>query len=137
MKKNMFLFMVSISLFLLSFVIIYPEKFGLCETLDRECIYPNAFNIGEPLLITAPILAFISFILFFTKPEVFKAWSKFAIFAIPLLVIFIISTPVQCSAALGMCLDKELASWASSIVFLILSLIVIFYKTLKLRALNN
>lgn len=140
MKKNkaIALLIISVLLLLLGFVFLYPEKFGFCAVDDRDCIYPNAFNFGEPLIFTMPAIILLSVILFFTKPEVFKAWSKFAMLVIPLLALLIIFTPVQCGGGyVGLCLDKEMASIFSGVGFFIVSLVLIIYKSLKPRSQNN
>lgn len=125
--------MVSIIIFAVSVFLGNAPVFGLCSNNSLACIEMFSESLAQPLFLGSMSLVVTSFILLFLKPEIFKTWSKFAIFAIPILAVFIITTPVQCSAALGMCLDKELASWFSSILFLIISLIIIIYKSIKLR----
>ena len=109
---------------------LYPEKIGVCSPDDRECIYPRAFSIGEPL--TFGLIPFIPLliILFFFSKEIFKTWGKFALVIIPLSIIVIISTPVSCHSIL--CFNKELMAWSLSILFLILSLIIIIYKSAQM-----
>ena len=111
-------------------IFLYPEKIGVCSPNDRECIYPRAFSIGEPL--TFGFIPFIPLliILFFFYKEIFKTWGKFALVIIPLSIIVIISTPVSCHSIL--CFNKELMAWSLSILFLILSLIIIIYKSAQM-----
>lgn len=134
MKKNKLVLMASVIIFVTSIFLGNAQGFGFCDDNSLDCIEMFSESLAQPLFLGSMSIIIVSFILIFLKPEIFKIWSKFALFAIPLLAIFIITTPVRCSAALGMCLNKELASWLSSIVFLIISLVIIIYKSLKPRS---
>lgn len=124
------LFFMSTFLVLCGYVFANPQIFRLCNLNAWDCTSRYVLNIGQPIFLSTIFLPLIFLILFFTKPEVFKTWSKFAIFAIPLIALFIISTPVQCGGGyIGMCLNKEMASIFSSIGFFIISLLIIIFKS--------
>ena len=86
------------------------------------------------------ILVPLVILLLFLRQEVFKTWSKFAMVAIPLAVIWIALTPVQSGssaiAGLGIAEDRESVTWIVSILFLVISLIIIAVKSYKLRKTN-
>jgi len=130
MKKILF---VSLFLSIVSIFLGDPTSLGFCTDGSLDCIELFSEKIAQPLFLVSISLFFISIVLFFTKQEVFKAWSRFALVAIPLLALWIILTPVRCGAALGICLDKEIVSWISSVGFLIVSLVIIIYKSLRLK----
>src|SRR3989338_5983311 len=77
---------------------LYPEKIGICSPDDRQCIYPRAFNFGKPLSLGLIPFTPLLFILIFLPSEIFKTWKKFAIIIVPISVILISGTPIQCSA---------------------------------------
>ncbi|MBM2817858.1 MAG: hypothetical protein HW401_448 [Parcubacteria group bacterium] len=109
---------------------LYPEKIGLCAPDDRQCIYPRAFSVGEPLTFgLIPFIPLLILLLFFPK-EVFNTWKKFALVIIPISAIIIIATPVDCKNIL--CLNKEPMAWILSIIFALISLIIVIYKSLRM-----
>lgn len=129
-KINIIILFLSVGCFLFGFFLAMPEKNNLCELGALNCVEFFSEKVAQPLILISLFLFLISLILLFTKPEVFKTWSKFAIFAIPLIALFIISTPVQCGGGyIGMCLNKEMASIFSSIGFFIISLLIIIFKS--------
>lgn len=137
-RKKIIIFCLSVAVFVLGFLFATPEKIGVCGRGALDCVEFFSEKIAQPLILMAFSLFLTSVVLFFTKPEVFKVWSKFAIFAIPLLALLIISTPVQCGGGyIGLCLDKEMASIFSGVGFFIVSLMLIIYKSLKLHSQNN
>lgn len=120
----------------------YTYQYGEVNNINNPprigCSDPIADILGQPLGLGSLALLLPCLILLFLKPEVFKSWAKFAVIAIPLLALFIVGTPVQCGGgSLGVCLDKELVSMFSSVGFLILSLLIIIYKSNKLRSQNK
>ena len=118
----------SILVFGLGFVLTDPETYGICNPDQYySCTSPMLNNIGQPLFMDS-IALFIVFLLLFFLPSVyFKAWLKYAAWFIPVAVVWIISSDVTCGGGLGLgiCFDKELATWWSSGIYLVLSLIVI------------
>ncbi len=129
-NKNFLPIVLSAVLFLIAVIFLLP-----CDS-SRNFVCQGKYgeSLGQPLALGSVSFFLISIILLFVKKEVFVLWSKFALVAIPLLVLWIILTPVTCGAALGVCLDKELVSWYASISFLIISLIIIIYKSLQIRS---
>lgn len=85
-----------------------------------------------PSLAVIPIL----FIMLFLKENVYLSWRKFALFYIPIAAFFISLSPESSgngffTVSLGF--TREVAAMTFSGLFLIISLILIGYKSLKLR----
>ncbi len=103
-----------------------PEQYGICAP-DKTftCIEPIGNNIGQPLFMGSIALVIVFLILFFLPPIYFKAWLKYAAWFIPVAVIWIAMSDVTCGGYLPLCFDKELATWWSSGLYIVLSLVVI------------
>ncbi len=75
--------------------------------------------------------------LYFTKEAVYKAWRKFAVIYLPIAIILIaIGDTSGGGGGLGgpsMDMDREIATFFFSGLFLFISFILITYKFLKLR----
>jgi len=128
-KKNTFL--VSIGLVFLSLVI-NPYVLGFCIENEKYCIFRSySHTIGEPLFIISLSLMVCSLILFFMKDEVFKFWLKFAYIWIPLTSIFVIISPEYDSGLIP--IEKESVSILFSVLFLLISIIIIISKSISLR----
>ena len=129
---------ISVILLIMGIGIVFPDKIGICNAENWDCIlkFP-IFELGRPLIIGSFFLVFISIVTLFLRQEVFKTWSKFAMVAIPLGAILIALTPVQSSsgaiAGLGIGEDRESVTWIASIVFLVISLLIVAIKSYKLR----
>jgi hypothetical protein len=113
-----------------------PEKYGICAP-DKlfTCIEPLGNSIGQPLFLGAIALSLVFLALLFLSPAYFKAWLKYAAWFIPVGIIIIASSDVNCSGGLGLglCFDKELATWWSSGIYFLLSLGVIIATYIKQR----
>ncbi len=130
---NTALFIIGI-LLIVGYVFINSAQFGICGIDDRvNCRYFLGFNFGHPLYYGLIPLIPILIILQFFRREVFVTWRKFAVVLIPIIIITIIITPVQCNAPLGLCFDKKSITRFLSMDFAILSLIIIFTKSFLIR----
>src|SRR3990167_10593518 len=122
-KILLILFGSSVLGLLLGLILLYPEKIGICQVNDYTCIYPRAFTYGEPLTFGFLPLIVTLLILMLLPDYIFRVWGKFAIFLIPIGVLWIIFTPVDCNELV--CFTKEMTTWISSISFAIISFLVI------------
>lgn len=127
------IFVFSVILFFVGLISLYPDKLGLCGSAERGCIYPIAFNVGEPL--TFYMLLFIpSVVLVFAfRNTVYQSWKKFALVYVPLSAILIALVPVSCGGNFisFFCLNKENTSWLTALGFLAITIILIITKKLK------
>lgn len=136
-NKIILISLFSMGIFISGLFFAFPEKNGLCGQSTFDCIELFSEKLAQPLVLMSLSLFITSIFLFFTKPEVFKTWSKFALVAIPLLALWIINTPVSCGGGyINMCFDKESASLFSGVGFFVISLMLIVYKSFKLRTKN-
>lgn len=110
-----------------------PGIYSFCR-IFQSCTDSDfiIFNIAHPLVLGLIPLLPILVILILLPGAIFNAWKRFAIFLIPISIILITITPVQCSAPLGMCFDKILTTRFTSIGFVIISLIIIIYKSVRI-----
>ena len=123
---------VSLLGIVLGYILLYPETFGICSSENRDCIYPLAFNFGEPLMFGLIPVTIAPIAMLFSSESVFKLWKKFALVYVPLSVLWIIFSPVSCNAPANMCFDKEMISWITSVGFLVITLGIIIYKKFRL-----
>ena len=129
---------ISVILLIMGIGIVFPDKIGICNAENWDCIlkFP-IFELGRPLIIGSFFLVFISIVTLFLRQEVFKTWSKFAMVAIPLGAILIALTPTQGNGSFATPdIDREIITWFVSILFLAISLIIIAIKSNKLRKTN-
>lgn len=117
----------------------FLKSIGICsdrnygyEPEPNYCLYRGDETIGQPVMIWSSLLFIIFFILIFLSKEIFKTWKKIAIVLIPVSIILIIITPIQCSAPLGLCFDKSRLTIFLSVIFSIISLIIIIYKSVRI-----
>lgn len=136
-KKILSLVLVcSIVVFFLSLVFGLPERFGLCAINDDACIYSYLDYqwITGFLLFFSATLTLVCFLLFLTKEEVFRTWSKFIIWWIPLSAALLYVTPeYQGGWGISFPLDREIVLWFTSGSFLLVSLIIIIRKWWQVR----
>lgn len=117
----------------------FLKSVGICsdrnygyEPESNYCSYIGDENIGQPVVIWSFLLLIIFLILIFLSKEIFKTWIKFAIVIVPICIFLISATPVQCMAPLGLCFDKSRLTIFLSVIFAILSLIIIIYKSVRI-----
>jgi len=80
-----------------------------------------------------PLAIFISTIpLLFLKEKVYKAWRTFALFAIPLSLLWIFLTPIHGSGGI-LATGREYITFLVSGLFLAISYILIIYKAWRYR----
>lgn len=136
---------VSIILFVVGFIPIFPESFGLCRSAsDFICLawFENQpiYNLAY-LTIVSPILFIISvaLLLRLKSPEIFQSWKKFARIYLP--VSFLIGTisfiDEEISGGgnwgLGNMFGFEFMFGFLTIIFFLVSLVIIIVKWWKLR----
>lgn len=112
---------ISILLFVTALLVMLPcdpQRNFVCEGRLTEAL-------GQPLLFSSITLLFVFLILLFLPQNYFKAWLKYATWFIPVAILWIATSDVNCGGYLPVCFDKELATWWASGMYLVLSLVVI------------
>lgn len=103
-----------------------PDRNYLCEG-------PYAESMGQPIFSGSMALTLIFIILIFLPKPYFTAWGKFAIWFVPLAVLWIIMTPTRGGSGLGFGLnfDRELAIMWSSGLYITISLLILGIKAVR------
>lgn len=123
---------ISVVGIVIGFVLIQPEKFGVCQPDEFfSCIEPLGGKIGQPLFYGSIAVSIIFLLLFFLSQQYFKNWLKYVAWIIPVSILWIALEPVTCGSMV--CFDKELATWWASGIYLVLSLAVIIVTYLTRR----
>lgn len=118
-------FLVSILILGLFVVVTYAvvSDFGGCGT-SSSCI--SVLLFGYPYqAYFLPLLAVLLSLtpLFFTPERAYETWRKFAVWAVPLMLVLIFASPVHDSGNWGLNLDltREMAALLYSGLFLLIS----------------
>lgn len=113
----------------------YVYTFGELDNINNPnttgCMDPLIDNVGQPLMIVSIAVALLFLVLLFLPKKVFTAWLKYVAWLIVPATIWIITTPVTCSAPLSLCFDKELATYYASGAFAAISLVAIVVSSLR------
>ena len=101
---------------------------GACMNFFRT-VHP--WDFVDYILFTPPLFL-LSLITYKMREEVFAAWMKFTQWWIPLTFIAVLLTPRDSGGFISVAY-KEVLSFFCAVLFLIISLILITYKSYKLR----
>jgi hypothetical protein len=85
----------------------------------------------ETFLIVLPT-ALITIVLFFCSETVIRSWLRFALFWIPLTVLFSLLTPEYGGGGI-VSIDRGTVSFSLSLIYLVLSIIIILTKLYTTR----
>lgn len=130
--------LVGLLLFLVAYILGNKLKFGLCENVYTfggydGCLDKSSQTIGKPLFFSSVAMLVISLSLFFINDNVFKKWLKFAAAWIILTIIFIFLAPVSTGGFINFGPTKELVSIWMGVLFVIISLVLIIWQSIKER----
>lgn len=134
-KLVMILLGLSIIGFVIGIVLTESVSVGICGVDERfGCIRP-LYTIGQPFAIFSFALGLIFLLLLFLPKKFFDAWLKYAAWFIPVAIIWIAITSDNCQGGLGLglCFDKELATWWASGMYVVLSLGVLLTTYIRSR----
>lgn len=136
-RKKIVLFIAfAIIIFLVGgYLFQYPERVGICAPNNLECIDFFVFDLQQPIRSALPLVIVTLIVLLFTSERIYHTWKKFALFAIPLEVLWIASTPTYCGGIV--CFDKNAVAWFASSLFLVISLIIILVSSLHKKVSQN
>lgn len=133
-KKRLYWFTGTLTLTAMAWILSYPDYVGICPPYGVDGQYAcvdRLAQITEPaaLLLTALSLSFLSSI--FSTPSAFRAWRLLTIIYLPTAIILIALTPQSSGNIIN--IDREIVTWWLSIGFVIISLVLIAYKSWQLR----
>ncbi|HEY4478834.1 MAG TPA: hypothetical protein VI981_00535 [Candidatus Paceibacterota bacterium] len=137
-KRLQFLGIIALICFFFALVVLWPERFGLCNEADRTCIYGylNYESTSVSVLLFSLSILLCSIVLYFLRQGVYRAWTKFMLWWIPFSVILIALTPSYGGSGLDggvPGLDREMIIWLAASAFFIISLAIIAWKSFQLR----
>ncbi len=112
-------------------LLIFSEEIGLCHLNDVECVKQTAYQFGHPLAFGFPLVALSLLFVILSSETIFRAWWKPALILFIFTSLWVTELPITCGSLI--CFDKKLATWFSGIAFLLLTLLIILYKTLQSR----
>jgi hypothetical protein len=119
-------------LVILFLVLDYVGTARLCGIANRDCMHSlhDFFGIFLPIF----PLFFFSLVTYWMREEVYQAWFRFARWWIPLSMFCILLTPTDYGGSgIGMSLGKPDVAFLSSTVFIIVSIGIIVWSSMKAR----
>ncbi len=131
---------LSISI-LISIVLLIADNLGntkLCTTigyLDGN-IYPcmDVLYLIELMFLSFLPITIFSLITYPLREETFRSWLRFAKWWVPMSMLLVLITPDgQSGGYMPSLIDKQVVAFLTSAVFIIISLIIVLYKSIKLR----
>ena len=95
-KIPIILFVLSLALIFLGYLLMYPVLTNWCLKIGLNCFSDSwTFGIGQPLFWSIRWLPALFFVLIFVRKEVFTTWWKVIIWvAVPALLLIAISPPL-------------------------------------------
>jgi len=144
-KKLLKLSGVSILGIGISYIFANPVLFNVCRNTyewggETRCM--DSFSESIVLIsgFFSLSLLLISLILFFLRPEIYTSWWKFARIYLPVALALILLMGFSDdggSWGVSADFDAEITIWFTAGLFLLISLILIIYKSLKLKKSNQ
>jgi len=116
----------SVVIFVVAIILVNSHVVGLCDCTD---LLGETF--GMPLFFFSIIIFIFSLILRKLPEYVFRSWWRFTKYYFIPTVILIVIFPVTADSMIGP--DREIMTWAMAILFLIISVILILYKSFRKR----
>ena len=92
------------------------------------------YDVVEPVFIGSMFFVIPPIVMLFLHSRTTKVWlRKFVSWFIPLSFIIILTVPGSSHEAFSLTPDKEITTWILGIIYLIISLAIIIYQSLKSR----
>lgn len=128
-KKNILVVSAALALALLS--INYIGTYELCNQ-NRDCAHILAGSLVI-LLVVIPF-SLLSIITYFINEAIFKSWISFAKWWVPLTIVLTILTPEATGSAFVPFFARSDVAIGMSALFLVISLVIIIWKSWALRS---
>jgi len=119
----------------ISIVFLILSIFFICVSDSEYVCTKDYYGLSGPSILFFGSLFLSIFPLIFLKESVYKAWAKFAVVAVPLLLLFIFLSPETSGGLFGSTslFTRETAAMNGSVIFLILSYIIIAIQAWRTR----
>ncbi|MCR4330413.1 MAG: hypothetical protein NUV49_00825 [Patescibacteria group bacterium] len=92
---------------------------------------PKYSYVSEPLVIWGVVILPLLLLMLFLPTNIIASLKKFSLIYIPVVIFLLAVAPTSNTDIYG--LDRELIAWFTSTLFLIISLLIIGWKSWKLR----
>lgn len=139
-KNAVYIMVISIFLFIISFVFEFPNEFGLCNGWHRGCnsFYKDNFILLIWVGIISPIFFLIGLMSWVKNKseKVFTAWWKFARIYLPIAFLLVAISPETGGGliiGMGGGFDREGTVWFTSGLFFLTTFIMLPLKFWKYR----
>lgn len=134
-KQKILLFGLAFVSFLLGFIFTESTTFFICLKAEYSC---RSFygDIGQSTALLSLSVLIPLIPLYFTREQTYKAWRKFAIVALPLIILSIIFAKDQgggMGPAIGIINNREELTMFLSVLFVGISYLLIIVKTIRAR----
>lgn len=116
-------------LIVISAILMSPVQNGLCGETDVSCGGILGDSIGIPLFAFSLAIFVLLIILRWLPESVFRSWWRFSKYYFIPTVILIGIMPITSDSMIGP--DREIMTWSMAILYSIISLILILYKSFK------
>jgi len=146
MKNKILIYILggSFVVFVLSVIFSEPLRFGVCRNIYTWIPQNDGVEVtgcsDDTGIAQAPgmfsfIVFLLSLILLFLHKEIFQSWKIFTYWWLPISFLFILGAPSSGGGSIGIggSIDREIVTWWFAGLFLVISLILIIYKSIKLR----
>ena len=108
----------------------------LCQSIPSGNCYGKWGEAGQAVGSLSIALMIAAIPLFFLREEAFRSWFSFAKFYLPIVLALILWSAFASSSTswgVSMGSDAETFTWFFSILFLIISIVLIIWKSWRLR----
>ena len=127
-----------VAIIFVDFLLLLENKMGVtCESV-LKCVRVLLFGSPYQLVALPSLSVLLSLLpLYFLKEGVFKTWRTFALIYLPIAIFLIVISPEQLDQSfLGMSYgaDRESTTIATAGLFVLVSYIIIIYKSYSLRS---
>lgn len=106
-------------------------KFDLSNIPFNDCNH-LAEGFFAPLTVIALALFLIAVVLMLCRESTVTSWFRFSKYYLPLMIVLTFLAPIQPTSFLFP-IDREIVAWYLSILFFVVSLILIVYKQIRSR----
>lgn len=114
------------------FLILEPIKTStICGKGNTSCV--DQIFSATMIFFVFPFVFFFSLITYFLPDTVFRGWSKFVVWWVPLQMLLVAITPESAPGALVDLLPQQTVAILLSGLFAIISLIIIVWKYISFR----
>ena len=139
-KEIKIIFWISVGLLFLSIILKNSMVFGVCFSYDSICADWTMAYIGYPMFFWMLFLIPSVWFSYFFKEKIYKIWRTFFFIYIPVSIIWIVNTPLNCFGGgwiKFLCYGKYDISHFTAILFLIITTFFGIYSLISKKTENG